>query len=263
MNYKQRSELNKILNDKISGSSEILARLNKLLINTLNDIKRFQKIITIVQKELNHFAVIENYCKDLENIIKQNEINHLKQYLLKYSELENRRYQKIAKKLEDKISRCKKIVTISRSGTFLNIMPIIDPKRKIDITVLESRPENEGRSTAKELLSKGFKVKIITDAMMAQAVQSSDAAVSGADSVLKNGNVINKSGSLPLAIICRKYKKPYYVVVSKSKFTTKKNFKPVKKKPEAIWHYMNRKLLVENNSFEEIDRSLITSIITG
>ncbi len=261
MNQKQRTALNKILNDKTSGSSELLFKINQLLFDSLPDINTINEIVRKINKELSHFTILDNYFRELKRVLNKNDKKLLEKFIISNSN-DHDKYKIIAGKFQKAIQRYKNIITISRSGTFLNVITLADTKRKIEITVLESRPENEGRLTAKELLIKGFKVKVITDAMMAFAVKNTDAVIVGADSILKNGNVVNKSGSLPLAILCKKYRKPFYVVATKLKFTSKRYFKPVKEKPEVIWDYKNRKLTVENFPFEEIDKSLITSIIT-
>ncbi len=98
--------------------------------------------------------------------------------------------------------------------------------------------------------------------MMAFAVKKSDAVIIGADSILKNKNVINKSGSLPLAVICKYHKKPFYVIAAKSKYSNRKKFKPVKEKGISVWDYSKEKLEILNYPFEEIDFSLITDIIS-
>jgi translation initiation factor 2B subunit (eIF-2B alpha/beta/delta family) len=97
---------------------------------------------------------------------------------------------------------------------------------------------------------------------MAQAIRNTDAVIIGADSILKNGNVVNKSGSLPLAILCKEYNKPFYVISTKSKISDKQKFKPPKENPGSVWNYKNPKLTVENFPFEEVNKNLITSIIT-
>ena len=261
MNQKQRSALNKILNDKTSGSSELLIKINNLLFDTLSDKKTLKEISGEIQNKLSHFAILDNFFKDLKKILNRDNIKELEAFL-KISSSENENYQRIAEKLRKRILNCKRIVTISRSGTFLNVISFADPKRKIEITVLESRPENEGRLTAKDLLVKGFKVKVITDAMMGYAIQNTDAVIIGADSVLKNGNVINKSGSLPLAVLCKKYSKPFYVVTTNSKFTSRQKFNVIKENSKAVWNYKQPKLTIDNFPFEEIDKNLISSIIS-
>ncbi len=262
MNQKQRTTLNKIINDKTSGSSELFIKINKLLLDSLPDKKTLKEISREIQNKLSHFAILDNFFNDLKKILNRNNIKELEAFL-KNTSGENENCERIAEKLRKRILNFKRIVTISRSGTFLNVISFADPKRKIEITVLESRPENEGRLTVKDLLAKGFKVKLITDAMMAFAVQNTDAVIIGADSVFKNGNVINKSGSLPLAVLCKEYRKPFYVITTKSKFTSIQKFNVIKENSNAVWNYKQPKLTIDNFPFEEIDKNLISSIISA
>ncbi len=261
MNRTQNNKLNKILNDKTSGSSELLYKINKLLFESINDREAINRIVNKIKKDLDHFMILTNYLRKLKTLLSKNDLRQLENFFQGYSD-DSDKFKRISDKLKKKIPKCKSILTISRSGTFLNVISLADPERKLEISVLESRPKNEGRLTAKELLSKGFKVKLITDAMMAKALKKSDSVIIGADSILKNKNVVNKSGSLPLAILCKEYKKPLYVITTKSKFSKKQNFKPIKEKSASVWNYKNPKLSVENFPFEEIDKKLITSIIT-
>jgi methylthioribose-1-phosphate isomerase len=43
-----------------------------------------------------------------------------------------------------------------------------------------------------------------------------DAAISGADRVCANGDVVNKVGTYPLALLCREHGVPFYVVAPTS-----------------------------------------------
>jgi translation initiation factor 2B subunit (eIF-2B alpha/beta/delta family) len=93
-------------------------------------------------------------------------------------------------------------------------------------------------------------------------VQKADAVIIGADAVLNNHNVINKTGSLALALLCKHYKKPYYVLAGKSKFVNKKRYKIVEESYDKIWKYVHPNLTTTNIPFEEIDKRLITEIIS-
>ena len=115
---------------------------------------------------------------------------------------------------------------------------------------------------AKELLKCGIKVDMITDAMAGIFVPKVDAVIVGADVVLNNGNVVNKTGSLALALLCKHYKKPLYVLTAKSKFVNKKRHKLSKESSDRIWKYVHPNLTTTNIPFEEIDRRLITEIIS-
>ena len=84
----------------------------------------------------------------------------------------------------------------------------------------------------------------------------------GADSVLTNGNVINKSGSKTAAILCKHFSKPFYVITTKNKFSYKESFIPEQYNSTEIWKYNNKRLKIYNYYFEEIENSLITKVIT-
>jgi translation initiation factor 2B subunit (eIF-2B alpha/beta/delta family) len=73
---------------------------------------------------------------------------------------------------------------------------------------------------------------------------------------------VNKVGSKILALLCRDYNKPIYVVASKSKVSRKNTFKNKKENPEEVLNNSIKNLSVSNIYFEEIDRKYITRIIT-
>jgi translation initiation factor 2B subunit (eIF-2B alpha/beta/delta family) len=52
------------------------------------------------------------------------------------------------------------------------------------------------------------------------------------------------------------------VVTSKSKFSKKKIFKAKKEKPDEIWDKKVKNLSISNIYFEEIEKKLITKILT-
>ena len=89
-----------------------------------------------------------------------------------------------------------------------------------------------------------------------------DAALIGADMILKNKNVVNKVGSKSLALLCKEYNKPIYVVSTKLKISKKNIFKQKKENPEEVLKKSVNNLTVSNIYFEEIDRKFITKIIT-
>jgi translation initiation factor 2B subunit (eIF-2B alpha/beta/delta family) len=177
--------------------------------------------------------------------------------------MESIKYEKIFNRLYRNQPDAETLITLSRSGTLLNILRFWYKKnKKIKIIVCESRPKYEGRLLAQDLLNAGIKVELITDAMMSLFVAKSDAAIIGTDSVLRNKNVINKVGSKSLALFCKEHKKPFYVVTTSSKYSDKKSFKPKNENPDEIWKKQHQKLKVNNIYFEEIENKLITRIIT-
>ena len=87
-----------------------------------------------------------------------------------------------------------------------------------DLTIVatETRPYLQGaRLTAWELAQAGVAVSLIPDCAIAQVMARGDvnAVIVGADRVAQNGDIINKVGTYPLALMARDYRVPFHVLV--------------------------------------------------
>ncbi|HEX2227208.1 MAG TPA: hypothetical protein VHM64_08700 [Candidatus Binatia bacterium] len=87
-----------------------------------------------------------------------------------------------------------------------------------DFTVIasETRPYLQGaRLTAWELAQAGVPVSSIPDSAIAQvlAQQEVNAVVVGADRTARNGDIINKVGTYPIARLAKEYGVPFYALV--------------------------------------------------
>jgi translation initiation factor 2B subunit (eIF-2B alpha/beta/delta family) len=263
MTKHQKERLNKILNDKTSGSTEILLSLNRFLKSGISNRTFIDSSLIQAKKMLSHFAAINNYINILKHLINEKDFDKVKNYLNSIESLEDKKFESICAKIQKEIPKATKILTISRSGTLISIFKLWhQQKRKLKLIIPESRPSNEGKLMAKELVEAGIKVEMITDAMTGKYISGIDAVIIGADAVLKNGNVINKSGSLSLAVLCKHFKKPFYVLATKSKLLNKIKYKIECEDPEKVWDYKHLNLETSNIPFEEIDSKLITKIIT-
>ena len=263
MDKKQKENLNGILSDKLSGSSEILYSLNNFFLSIVNNKTAIKVTISLAKKRLSRFATIKNYLTALEKLVKDSDDKKIKDYLEQSGKKEDIIAKKIFEKLHKKIPDAKSILTFSKSGTILSILKLWKKKNpSSSIIITESRPEYEGRLMAKELLKSGLKVNVITDAMAGIFVKKIDAVIIGADAVLRNRNVINKTGSLSLALLCKHYKKPIYVLTAKSKFLKTNTYNLISEVSTKIWNYKHPKLKTANIPFEEIDKKLITEIIS-
>jgi translation initiation factor 2B subunit (eIF-2B alpha/beta/delta family) len=263
MNRKQKEILDKIISDNTSGSSEILLKFNKFLLSNIKNKTLIFKSLSAAGTKLSQFAAIQNYINDLNSLLASGNKKSIIEYLRNYKQEENLIINTIFIKIYTKLPSANTILTISKSGTLLNVIKLWHKKKKnLKIIITESRPANEGKLMAKELLKCGIKVDMITDAMAGIFIPKTDAVIVGADVVLNNGNVINKAGSLPLALLCKNYKKPFYVLAAKSKFVNKKRYKINKESSDKIWKYVHPNLTTTNIPFEEIDRRLITEIIS-
>jgi methylthioribose-1-phosphate isomerase len=87
-----------------------------------------------------------------------------------------------------------------------------------DISVLatETRPYLQGtRLTAWELAKAGVAVSLIPDCAVAQVMAKRDvtAVLVGSDRCARNGDIINKVGTYPLALMAREYGMPFFALV--------------------------------------------------
>jgi len=263
MNKKQKEILAKIISDKTSGSSEILTNLNKFLLSNIKDKGLITESISAVSPKLPHFAIIGNYINELNLLLASAKFESVTEYLRNFKDDDKLIINKIFAKIYTKLPSAKTILTISKSGTLLNVLKLWHKNRtNLKIIITESRPANEGKLMAKELLKCGIKVDMITDAMAGIFVPKADAVLVGADAVLNNGNVINKTGSVALALLCIHYRIPFYVLAAKSKFVNKKRYKISEERSDNIWKYVHPNLKTINIPFEEIDKGLITEIIS-
>ncbi|KAI0174298.1 hypothetical protein BJ166DRAFT_511727 [Pestalotiopsis sp. NC0098] len=90
--------------------------------------------------------------------------------------------------------------TLLGAAKFLNV--------DLDVRVLESRPLCEGVTLASKLLEEPdlqerIKVTLYTDASAAIAAQGADVLLLGADRISSEGDVSNKTGTLPVALSTR------------------------------------------------------------
>ena len=85
----------------------------------------------------------------------------------------------------------------------------------------ETRPLYQGaRLTAWELNQAGIDVSLICDNMAATLMAAGEItmAIVGTDRVTANGDVVNKIGTLNVAVLCHHFKLPFYVACPSSTF---------------------------------------------
>lgn len=101
-------------------------------------------------------------------------------------------------------------------GTALSAVRIAHEEGKRPfVYALETRPRAQGaKLTAWELQRLGIPFRLIADGAAGILLRRGmvDLALSGADRVCANGDVVNKVGTYPLALVCRANDIPFYVV---------------------------------------------------
>jgi len=91
--------------------------------------------------------------------------------------------------------------------------------RRVRVFADETRPLLQGsRITAWELQRAGIEVTVLTDNAAASLLRREriDAVLVGADRIAANGDVANKIGTYPLAVLARRHGVPFYVLAPTS-----------------------------------------------
>ena len=100
-------------------------------------------------------------------------------------------------------------------GTALGVIrSVVEGGRKVRVLADETRPFLQGsRLTAWELLRDQIPVTVITDGMAGHLLSRGevDVVIVGADRIAANGDVANKIGTYPLAVLAREHSVPFYV----------------------------------------------------
>lgn len=260
MNKKIEIELKKILSDKTSGSSELVEKINLFFSLNYNNLSDPRQTISLMLSNFTAFENIQQYLRKLKMFVQRSQLPHdfFSEQASKMMGVDKKLFVNSFPFLKKK----KRILTISNSRTLFEIFKRLSIHQQILITISESRPKFEGRIFAKRLADENINVELITESMLAEYVKKCDSVLTGCDAILKNGNVVNKVGSLQLALLCKIYKKPFYVIADKSKFSRKNTFRQKKESTEEVWKRHPKKILIRNYYFEEIPKTHITKIIT-
>lgn len=131
----------------------------------------------------------------------------------------NRRYEKmerVAEHLVDRFPEGGRIMTQCFGETIVGMMVRVAKKRGKSLSFYcpETRPYLQGaRLTASVIKDQGYPVTVITDNMMAATLRDKgiDVFTSAADGIYLDGHVVNKVGTLQMAILAKYFGTPYFV----------------------------------------------------
>ena len=137
------------------------------------------------------------------------------------------------------------------------------------VIVDETRPLLQGaRLTAFELANAGISVELICDNMAATLMAQGmvDLVLVGTDRVTRNGDVVNKIGTLNLAVLCQHYQVPFFVACPSSTFdahTATGADVTIEQRPaEEVLGDHAAKVAARNPAFDVTPASLVSGIIT-
>lgn len=122
------------------------------------------------------------------------------------------------------------LATVGYGTALAPIREAISRGLRVEVIATETRPKLQGaRLTAFELKLDGVPVKVITDGMVGYVMQRGmvDLVIVGADRVLRDGHVVNKIGTLTIAVLAKHFNVPFYVAAPTSTFDLKSRLEDV------------------------------------
>jgi translation initiation factor 2B subunit (eIF-2B alpha/beta/delta family) len=152
------------------------------------------------------------------------------------------------------------VLTLSRSGTVARALGSTE-----EVVVAESRPAREGVRTAERLADgpDAPAVTLVTDAAVAAVLARGtvDAVVVGADTVLRDGRVVNKTGTRGVALAADREGVPLFVATAADKIGP--GTEPITEEgpPEAVYDGP-APVTVENPTFDVTPADAVTGVVT-
>lgn len=147
------------------------------------------------------------------------------------------------------------VLTLSYSGTVVNVLKTAAKKKDIKVTVAESFPLGEGRRTADILSKAGIEVTLIADSMVFAEARDSDLCLVGADAITPQA-LINKVGTYAITLASVQAGIPAYVASSTLKVASEL-------RPEwIVENRMNGKLSERTQIFEPVPLELFAEVFT-
>jgi translation initiation factor 2B subunit (eIF-2B alpha/beta/delta family) len=134
------------------------------------------------------------------------------------------------------------------------------------IIVLEGRPRFEGREVARLLSQRHATITLITDAQADIFLPQCHAVVVGADSILANGDILNKAGTALLAWAVRGHRIPFYVLSETLKISPQSWSGDLtqleEKEPAEVLEQAIAGVSIRNFYFDRTLSRLVTGVIT-
>jgi methylthioribose-1-phosphate isomerase len=160
-------------------------------------------------------------------------------------------------------------------GTALGVIrAAIASGKRLRVLADETRPFLQGaRLTAWELWKDDIDVRVISDNMAGTFMRQGliDAAIVGADRIAANGDVANKIGTYPVAVLAKQHEIPFYVAAPFStvdmKISDGSHIPIEQRDPEEVTHIGGVRVVpngvsVFNPAFDVTPNSFVTAIIT-
>lgn len=274
-----------ILDDNTSGSSDIANKVVEWLKSNVSANANFNdrsldSEFDKLQKSFPHFAALLHFmnsamdflAKQLVTINPAAKAENFQKFLENYQLTWTENQKSAARRMVSELDFLKKTVLLhSHSGSLKVLFEMLKHEAQKPLIIQTvSEPGKEGIVQARHLAEMGFEVLLINEAATSRFMNEVDIFISGTDAIYKDF-VINKTGSLPLALTCRYFKKPYYILTDERKMFTKpghvissmSEFSESGKPEHEIMLDSPKKIRPVNFYFEPVPIDLVEKIFTG
>ncbi len=155
------------------------------------------------------------------------------------------------------VGRERVIATCSWSATVLRALLSLSPGR---VVVADGGGLGDGLRAARWLASREVSTQLTPDSAICAVIQDSDAVLIGADQILTDGSVVNRTGSLAMALAAGYAGKPVYVLCQRIKLFGRGDFDPQRYDPG--YGPLPPELEVRSPLLEAVPAGLVTRVLT-
>ncbi len=248
----------KVGKDSISGSSEtavyVLKSLHEILSDNEANREQLLDFSNLLRKAKPAMAPLYNIARMMEAAA--NEADPTRAALLSVERVtanEKSAGARIADNAAERIEGT--VITLSYSGTVMNVLRSCAKKKEIKVIVAESFPLGEGRRTAETLSKAGIETALVPDSLVFAEARNADLCLVGADAIMPQA-LINKVGTYGMALAAMQAGIPSYVVSSTLKITSEL-------KPDwIIEQQTNGRLTERSQLFEPTPLELFADVVT-
>lgn len=262
--------LESIINDNHSGSTLILKKICSYFSEQTecgweSNVNLLINDILLLRRSFVAFPVVIHFLNATNKFISGHQGYDLKGFVKEYEAIWKDKNSELIKKIiRSHDFRGKTLLFHSNSGMLHQLMAgLAEEANSITIIQTESRPAFEGRIQATLALDFQFKVRLITEAQLFDAVEACDLVVCGAD-WFSNSFFGNKTGTRVISELCKNLGKSFMVIADARKQLASNEIPPgIFGKKEEIWEHQNELLGIRNNYLEHVPIEKHIRIISG
>ncbi|MCB0804856.1 MAG: hypothetical protein KDC05_03605 [Bacteroidales bacterium] len=267
-----------ILNDKTSGSAAILNNVISVFQELTSeqvspDFAQLIHLLNRLKDAFGNFAVVYHFVSRAMDLLKAGDIENLRAFLQHYKKEWKDAVRQTAAHMSDHIKdhQFNSVLIHSNSSAIYAFCEELTEHGRFPVLYQTfSGPAGEGRNQVSQAIMKDFEIHFFHENAASRFIHDIDIALFGAD-IITDQYVVNKAGTYPLALLCREFNIPVYVLVDSRKFIYEENTPTADfnqlitekvKNPRELWPNPPANVKVVNYYFEKMPLSLVSAVIS-